>query len=74
MSRIGKAPVAIPDKVEVKIDGLTVKVKGPNGQLSHTFNNGYVLYFRKSFWGGFEALVVLQIFPHQRASRSLLSL
>lgn len=39
MSRIGKAPIAIPDKVEVKIDGATVSVKGPNGQLSHTFNN-----------------------------------
>ena len=39
MSRIGKLPVAIPDKVEVKVDGVTVSVKGPNGQLSYTFNN-----------------------------------
>ena len=28
MSRIGKAPIGIPDKVEVKIDGSTVEVKG----------------------------------------------
>lgn len=37
MSRIGKAPVGIPDKVEVKINGSTVEVKGPKGQLAYTF-------------------------------------
>ena len=37
MSRIGKQPVAIPDKVEVKLDGTTVHVKGPLGQLTRTF-------------------------------------
>ena len=37
MSRIGKAPIGIPDKVEVKIDGSTVEVKGPKGLLSYTF-------------------------------------
>lgn len=37
MSRIGKAPVGIPDKVEVKISGSTVEVKGPKGQLAYTF-------------------------------------
>lgn len=35
MSRIGKLPVAIPSGVEVTIDGQTVTVKGPKGQLSH---------------------------------------
>ena len=38
MSRIGKKPIGIPDKVEVKISGLTVDVKGPKGQLTYTFN------------------------------------
>ncbi|WPU65240.1 50S ribosomal protein L6 [Peredibacter starrii] len=38
MSRIGKKPVGIPDKVEVKVNGLTVDVKGPKGQLSYTFH------------------------------------
>lgn len=33
MSRIGKMPILIPDKVEVKLDGLNVKVKGPLGHL-----------------------------------------
>ena len=33
MSRIGKQPIPIPDKVTVTIDGLHVKVKGPKGEL-----------------------------------------
>lgn len=37
MSRIGKLPVAIPEKVEVDVQGTTVKVKGPKGQLEWTF-------------------------------------
>jgi large subunit ribosomal protein L6 len=39
MSRIGKVPVAIPEKVEVKVDGAFVSVKGPNGQLEYTFTD-----------------------------------
>ncbi|MBT3584275.1 MAG: 50S ribosomal protein L6 [Halobacteriovoraceae bacterium] len=39
MSRIGKVPVALPDKVEVKINGAHVSVKGPKGQLEYTFTN-----------------------------------
>lgn len=37
MSRIGKVPVGLPDKVEVKVDGAHVAVKGPRGSLSYTF-------------------------------------
>lgn len=33
MSRIGKKPIVIPEKVEVKINGVKVSVKGPKGQL-----------------------------------------
>lgn len=33
MSRIGKKPIPVPQGVEVQIDGATVKVKGPKGQL-----------------------------------------
>jgi len=36
MSRIGKKPVAVPDKVEVRIDGQTVSAKGPKGALDVT--------------------------------------
>jgi large subunit ribosomal protein L6 len=38
MSRIGKKPIGIPDKVEVKVSGTTVDVKGPKGTLSYTFH------------------------------------
>ena len=37
MSRIGKKPVPIPKNVEVTVNGSTVKVKGPKGELSRTF-------------------------------------
>ena len=38
MSRIGKKPVPVPAGVTVNIDGQTVKVKGPRGELSRTLN------------------------------------
>ncbi|HSP56466.1 MAG TPA: 50S ribosomal protein L6 [Dehalococcoidia bacterium] len=34
MSRIGKMPIPLPKGVEVQIDGNTVSVKGPKGELS----------------------------------------
>ncbi|MGE5659328.1 MAG: 50S ribosomal protein L6 [Actinomycetota bacterium] len=34
MSRIGKRPISIPNKVTVTLDGQTVAVKGPKGELS----------------------------------------
>ena len=34
MSRIGRLPIAIPAGVDVTIDGRTVTVKGPKGELS----------------------------------------
>ena len=36
MSRIGKKPVTIPAGVNITLDGQTVTVKGPKGQLSWT--------------------------------------
>jgi large subunit ribosomal protein L6 len=38
MSRVGKLPVKIPDKVKVAVDGTTVKVEGPKGKASFPFN------------------------------------
>ncbi len=40
MSRIGKMPVSIPTGVTVAVDGNTVKVKGPRGELSHRLPAG----------------------------------
>ncbi len=36
MSRIGKKPVALPKGVTATVDGKTVKVKGPKGELKVT--------------------------------------
>lgn len=37
MSRIGQLPVVIPAGVDVKIKGTHVRVKGPKGEMQHTF-------------------------------------
>jgi large subunit ribosomal protein L6 len=42
MSRIGKKPIAIPKGVTVKVDGNTVDVKGPKGQLRQPLPPGIV--------------------------------
>ena len=36
MSRIGKKPIAIPSGVSVTLDGQTIAVKGPKGELAYT--------------------------------------
>jgi large subunit ribosomal protein L6 len=38
MSRVGKLPVKIPEKVKVTVDGFTVKVEGPKGKTAFPFN------------------------------------
>ena len=40
MSRIGKLPVTVAKGVQVDVDGLTVKVKGPKGELTREFPGG----------------------------------
>ena len=37
MSRIGKKPIEIPDKVAVSVDESTIHMKGPKGELSWTY-------------------------------------
>jgi large subunit ribosomal protein L6 len=38
MSRIGKMPVVVPKGVTVSLQGTTVTVKGPKGELTQTFH------------------------------------
>ena len=38
MSRVGKLPVKIPEKVKVAIDGNVVKVEGPKGKMAFPYN------------------------------------
>jgi large subunit ribosomal protein L6 len=40
MSRIGKAPVAVPDKVEVTVANGALSVKGPQGTLTQVLLDG----------------------------------
>lgn len=37
MSRVGKVPVPIPEKVDVSVEGTRVRVKGPLGSLERDF-------------------------------------
>ncbi len=38
MSRIGRLPVVVPPRVEVHVEGTTIRVKGPKGALEYTFS------------------------------------
>jgi large subunit ribosomal protein L6 len=40
MSRVAKKPIVIPEKTEVKVDGVHVFVKGPLGEMTRTFKPG----------------------------------
>jgi large subunit ribosomal protein L6 len=37
VSRIGRMPIVLPEKVKVEIDGNRVNVSGPNGELTREF-------------------------------------
>jgi large subunit ribosomal protein L6 len=65
MSRIGKYPVPVPSGVDVTIDGQTVTVKGPKGELSHTVAAPIVV--RR----GDDGAVVVDRPDEERESRSL---
>ncbi len=64
MSRIGKKPVTVPQNVTVTVDGNTVKVKGPRGELQRTIHpdmkvsmeNGEVVVARPSDQENHKAL------------------
>ena len=38
MSRIGKHPVEVPKGVTAKVEGNTISVKGPKGELERTLH------------------------------------
>jgi large subunit ribosomal protein L6 len=40
MSRIGKLPITVPAKVEVKVAGDQIQVKGPKGELTQKLVDG----------------------------------
>jgi large subunit ribosomal protein L6 len=64
MSRIGKAPIAVPGGVDVTIAGADVTVKGPKGTLSRTVPGAITV--RKD-----EGHLVVERPDDERESRSL---
>lgn len=40
MSRIGKMPITMPDKVKARVDGRNVMVEGPLGKLAYNLPDG----------------------------------
>lgn len=64
MSRIGKVPVEIPEKVEVKVNGAHVAVKGPKGQLEYTFTDKVTIALE-------DKSVVVKPVDESKESRSL---
>jgi large subunit ribosomal protein L6 len=64
MSRIGKNPVAIPEKVNVGINGSVVTVKGPKGELTYEFTS-HVTIEQK------DSSVVVSPVDQSKLSRSL---
>ena len=48
MSRIGKKPIVIPKGVTVALDGNTVKVKGPKGELQRTIHSNIKVEMKDS--------------------------
>jgi large subunit ribosomal protein L6 len=61
MSRIGKAPISVPDKVTVSLNGLAVTVKGPKGELSRILPDGVSISQEGS---------ILQVSPVNESRRS----
>jgi len=46
MSRIGKLPISLPSNVKATVNGNTVTVTGPKGELTRTFNPAMTVNFK----------------------------
>ena len=64
MSRIGKAPIAVPAGVDVTISGRTVTIKGPKGTLSRDIPGEIIV--RKE-----ESTILVERPNDERENRSL---
>lgn len=45
MSRVGKLPVTVPDKIKVDINGQEITLKGPKGELKTVINSDAKISF-----------------------------
>jgi large subunit ribosomal protein L6 len=61
MSRIGKRPVTVPSGVTATVEGQTVKMKGPKGQLSFVVHDDVEVKFEKG---------VIKVAPRVKTNRA----
>jgi large subunit ribosomal protein L6 len=61
MSRIGKKPVTIPSGVTATVEGQTVKMKGPKGQLQFVAHDDVEVKFEKG---------VIRVSPRAETNRA----
>jgi large subunit ribosomal protein L6 len=61
MSRIGKKPVTIPSGVTATVEGQTVKMKGPKGQLQFVAHDDVEVKFEKG---------VIRVAPRSETNRA----
>jgi large subunit ribosomal protein L6 len=64
VSRIGRMPVEVPKGVSVDIKGTYVRVKGPKGQLEHTFPASMKISLK-------EGMVIVERPSDERTHRAL---
>jgi len=62
MSRIGKKPISVPEKVTVEISDTTVKAKGPKGELSRDYDGKIISIVQND-----NSIVVSLLNPDQGA-------
>ena len=73
MSRVGKRPIDIPDNVDVKIDGNTIRISGPNGELEREYSDVVTLEVKDDQLWVYRPDESRQARSHQGLSRSLLA-
>jgi large subunit ribosomal protein L6 len=61
MSRIGKRPVTVPSGVTATVEGQTVKMKGPKGQLSFVVHDDVEVKFENG---------VIKVAPRVKTNRA----
>ncbi|MBI2551035.1 50S ribosomal protein L6 [Candidatus Uhrbacteria bacterium] len=69
MSRIGKQPISLPSGVTCTIDGTSVSVKGPKGELKQAFHSAVRVLLESI--DGTESIVLSVAHPEQVDERSV---
>jgi len=68
MSRIGKQPIDLPQGVEAKIEGNTIVVKGPKGELKNNFDAMVEIKLKEE--GGKKQIITSVAHPEELAEKT----